>query len=307
MSTEDEDTVELFSDGLIPEGENEQFRLPDGTVVGTGNLRIAGGPQETLRSFPQELLLEDGEIQKLLARKTIKEARAARQYRMRNQGQIGSCCPVSVVSCFEQTQEVTGRPHTALQPEHLYMNINGGSDSGALLERAMRRMITHGCASAGKVPYQAYNRRQASNVAAADEDGKRFLMHEPFAIPTDYKTYCRTVASCIARDWPVEIAWHVTGATMRLINGFAVVGRGPGNHASYLHWAEWIGGETLIRPDLANSWGPTQNVIYGARSNGWGENGYAKIQLDDVYATRRYHQHFAVTSISDDPQGNNPV
>lgn len=298
---------ELFNDGMIAEGENETFKLPDGTPVCTGMLRIAGGPKETLRSFPDELLLDDAEIKQLLSRKTIKEARAARQHRMRNQGQIGSCCPVSVVSCFEQLQAVTGRPHTPLQPEHMYMNINGGSDGGALLERAMQWMVRNGCASAGKVPYQSYNRRQARDIAAADEDGQRFKMHEPYAMPTDYKTWCRAVASCIAREYPVEIAWHVTGSTMRLTNGYCNVGRGPGNHASYLSWAEWVGGEVLIVPDLNNSWGPVADPVYGAKSNGWGEAGNGRIRMDDVFATRRYHQHFAATSIIDDPKGDNPL
>jgi hypothetical protein len=302
------DDITLFNDGMIAEGENEKFTLPDGTPVGTGMLRIAGGPRETLRAFPDELLLDDADIKKLLSRKTIKEARAQRKHRTRNQGQIGSCCPVSVVSCFEQLQVVTGRPHTPLQPEHMYMNINGGGDNGALLERAMQWMIRNGCASAGKVPYQAYNRRQAPNIAAADEDGKRFKMHEPYAIPTDYKTWCRAIASSLAREYPVEIAWDVTGATMRLTNGYCNSGRGPGNHASFLHWARWVGGEVLIEPDLANSWGPVMDPIYGARSQGWGEDGgHGLIRMDQLYPTRRYHQHFAATSIIDDSRGDNPL
>jgi hypothetical protein len=187
------------------------------------------------------------------------------------------------------------------------MNINGGGDNGALIERAMQRMVSHGCSPHGMVPYQAYNRRQAPNVAAADAEAPRFRMHEPYAMPTDYKSWCRCVASSIARGFAVEIAWHVTGASMRLTNGQCNVGRGPGNHASYLHWAKWVGGESLIVPDLANSWGPVRSKLYGAPNQGWGEGGYGLIEMDDVFATRRYHQHFTTTSIIDDPKGENPL
>lgn len=295
-------------DGIVVEGENEQFQLPDGTLVGTGMLRMAGGPRETLKAFPEDLLLDDADLKKLLSRATIKEMRDRRRKRVRNQGQIGSCCPVSVVSCFEETQVRSGRPHTPLQPEHLYARINGGGDNGALLQDAMVEMVRNGCGPAGSVPPGTYSRRQQGNVAAADREGPRFKMHEPFALPTDYRTYCRALASAIARDMLAEIAWHVTSSTMRLDGrGFCRVGRGPGNHASFLHWAEWVGGEELIVPDLGNSWGPTLDKLYGPPSPGWGEDGHGRIHMPDLFATRKYHQHFIVSSIIDDPKGDNPL
>lgn len=300
---------ELRSDGIVVEGENERFQLPDGTLVGTGMLRIAGGPRETLKAYPDDLLLDDADIKKLLSRATIKEMRKRRQKRVRNQGQIGSCCPVSVCSLFEETQVRSGRPHTPLQPEHLYAKINGGGDNGALLQDAMVEMVEKGCGPAGSVPQGTYNRRQQGGaVVVADREASRFRMHEPFATPTDFKTYCRAVASAIARDMMAEIAWHVIGDTMRLDGrGYCRVGRGPGNHASFLHWAEWVGGEELIVPDLANSWGPTLEALYGPPSSGWGEDGHGRIQMVDLFATRRFHQHFIVSSIIDDPKGDNPL
>lgn len=282
----------------------EQFTLPSGDVVCTGMLRSTNDAPPLLRAFPQNMLMDDKDIERRLNARSIKDMRAARQFRMRNQGGIGSCCPVSVVSCFEQLQEETGRPHTPLQPEHLYSAINGGRDSGATLRAAMNRMVTHGCASheSGLVPYQSYNRRSIRDVAAADRDGLRFRFHEPFALPKDFKTYCRAVASAICLGMPVEFAWHVTSATMRLNNGFVSVGRGPGNHASYLHWAKWVGGEELIVGDIANSWGPSANQVYGRTTGGWGDNGYGLCRMSDIFPTQAYHDHFVPTMIIDDPQ-----
>lgn len=296
---------ERIEDGLVPEGENEQFTLPDGTLVGTGMLRVAGGPPAVLRAFPQDLMLDDRDIERRLKARKIEVMRNKRRYRMRNQGRIGSCCPVSVCSGFEQLQENTGRPHVPLQPEHLYSAINGGSDGGALLDHAMKRMVSHGCASAesGLVRFETVRRSQIANVAAADKDGLRFRLHEPYELPTDWRDWCRAVASAICHDLPVEIAWHVTGATMAgLRNGFCQVGNGPGNHASLLHWAQWVGGDELIVADLQNSWGPTMNTIYGPKTVGWGDGGFGLIRMSDVFATRRYHRHFVSTMIIDDPK-----
>jgi len=298
---------ELFEDGMIAEGESEQFTLPDGTLVGTGNLRVAGGPTKMLRSFPDELLLDDKEIQYLLKMRSIGTSRAKRRKRMQNQGQIGSCNARMAIGMFYQCQEASGQKHKPLQPEHLYMNINGGSDGGSLLDRGMNRMVSHGCASAGMVPFQSYNRRQAPRIAEADADGMRFRCHEPYALPDGYREYVRAFASASARGWPIGIAWHVGGASMRLANGFCQIGRGPGNHASFIHDSEWIGGEDLVNADLNNSWGPTEDLVYGPKTGGWGDGGFGKIRLQDLFATRRYHVHYVMTSIVDDPKGDNPL
>lgn len=301
------DEVIDFEDGLVAEGEHEQFQLPDGTLVGTGNLTVAGGPPKMLRTFPDELMLEDREIERLLKMRNLEASRAKRRKRMQNQGQIGSCNARMAVGMYYQVADLAGIPHRVLAPEHLYMNINGGSDSGSLLDRGMRRFVTHGCASYGMVPFQSYNRRQAPNIAAADEDGKRALIHEPFALPEDYKRYVRALASAGARGFPIGIAWHVSGSSMRLRNGYCVVGGGSGNHASFLHELVWIGGQDLVDGDLNNTWGPTEDVVYGPKNQGWGEGGFGKIRIQDLYRTRRYHVHYVMTSVHDDPKGNNPL
>lgn len=295
---------ELIEDGLQAEGENEVFKLPDGTEVGTGMLRVVGGPAPVLKAFPQDLMLDDKDIERRLKARTIEAMRAKRRYRMRNQGRIGSCCPTSVVSCAEQLQEKTGRPHVPLRAEHLYSMINGGVDGGALLDHAMKAMVTRGCASVASntVKFETVRRSQIANPAAADKDGLRFRMHEPYELPTDWHDWIRAVASAICHGLPVEMAWHVTGATMAgLRGGYCVVGNGPGNHASMLHWAKWVGGEELIVPDLQNSWGPTMDTVYGPKTVGWGDGGFGLIRMGDVFATRRYHKHFVGTMMIDDP------
>ena len=289
------------------DGGNDQFQLPDGTLVGTGNLRSPSGPMNVFGEYPESLLLEDSEIKRLLDERSIEASRTVRKSRMQNQGQVGSCNAYMAIGMHYQCQEVAGRKHTVLAPEHLYMSINGGRDVGSMLDRGMQHLVNAGCAPVGMVPYQSFQRNRVPNISAADAEGQRFKIHEPYAMPSDYDTYVRAVASALARRYPVGIAWHVTSGSMRLRNGFCVVGGGPGNHASFLHDAEWIGGRDLIHADLFNSWGPTLDAAYGKRGSGWGDGGFGKIKMQDLFATRRYHQHYAMTSVIDDPKGNNPL
>lgn len=304
MSTND---FTEFDDGLVAEGEHEQFQLPDGTLVGTGNLLVAGGAPKMLRTFPEELMLEDRDIERLLKSRRLEVQRNKRRKKMQNQGRIGSCNARMAIGMRYQCEELAGVKHVPLAPEHLYMNINGGSDGGSLLDRGMRALVTNGCASHGKVPYQSYNRRQVDNIAAADEDGKRFLIHEPYALPEDYKSYVRAFASAGARGFPIGIAWHVTGSSMRLRSDYCVVGGGAGNHASFIHELIWVGGQDLVDGDLNNSWGPTEDEVYGSRGPSWGDGGFGKIRLQDLYRTRRYHVHYVMTSVNEDPKAINPL
>ena len=289
------------------EGGNEQFVLPHGSMVATGMLRSPDGPKVKFASFPQELMLEDNDIKRLLEKRSIADSRKKRSYRMQNQGQIGSCAARAAVGGHYQVQEMAGRAITPLQPEHLYARVNGGRDGGSMLDRCYQALASGGCSSAGKVPYQSYNRRQQGNVEAADQDGLRFKIHEPYALPDTYDEYVRAIASALARGYPVNIAWHVGAGSMRLRNGFCVVGGGPGNHASFLHDAKWVGGRDLIHGDLMNSWGPVESEVYGKRGSGWGDGGFGLMQMQDIFRTRRYHVHYVLTSVMDDPQGVNPV
>jgi len=161
------------------EGENEQFVLPDGSKVGTGLLCDPEGPKVRFTAFPDSLMLEDSEIKRLLAERSLDAKRARRRKRMQNQGQIGSCAARAAVGAFYQVQEIAGHPHTVLQPEHLYANVNGGRDSGAVTERVMQSMVTKGCGPVGSVPYQSFNRRQQPGAAAADREAMNFRFHEP--------------------------------------------------------------------------------------------------------------------------------
>lgn len=292
MSLESEISDELD----LAEGSNQQFELPDGTLVGTGNLFLSSGPKNVFGDYPESLLLDDDEIRQLLSARSIEASRAMRIARMMSQGKRGSCNAYMAIGMHYQCQEGSGRVLQRLQPEHLYMNINGGRDGGSMLDRGMQRMVDHGCAPKGMVPYQSYRRSSVRNIDEADRAGKRFRIHEPYVLPNTYDEYVRAVASALARGYPVGIAWSVTNGSMRLRKGFCVCGQGRGNHASYLHDAEWIGGRDLIHADLTNSWGKK-----------WGDGGFGKITMQNLFRTRRYHQHYVMTSLIDDPEGENPL
>ena len=291
----------------MAEMRNEQFKLPDGTLVGTGNNVDPDGPELMPSRFPDELMLEDKEIERLMKSKSLKKQRDKRRKRMMSQGRVGSCNLYMAIAMKYQIDENNGLTHRALAPEYAYMNINGGQDRGSGLRRGMEWMVAKGCAGFGLVPYESYNRRQVRDIAKADADAHRAKVHEPYILPDNFSDYCRAFASAVARDFPIGIAWHVGNQSMRLragSNGWNYIqpGRGPGNHATLIHDGIWVGGRELVHGDLQNSWGPSVNIKYGRPSrNGWGDGGFGLSTMEMLFATRRYHEHYVMTSSKADP------
>ncbi|MDM4015819.1 hypothetical protein [Roseiconus lacunae] len=292
--------------------QNERFKLPDGSIVGTGNNFDASAEKlVTSKPFPDELMLDNADIQRLMKRRSLAKERDHRRKRMQNQGRVGSCNAEMVVAGAHQLQESTGRPHVPLASNHLYARINGGRDNGSALAKGMRAMVDIGCGRRDLVPVQTYNRRQQGNrLNEADADGMHRRIHEPYVLPDDFRTFVRALASAIARGMPVGLAWHVGGGSMRLRNGYIVHGRGAGNHATLGHSGKWVGGSDIIHPDIQNSWGPCIDPAYGVVSRGgWGDGGFGLTTPEALFACRRYHTFYVFTSIIDDSRDtqNNPL
>lgn len=303
--------------------DTEQFKLDDGSLVSTGLLMPTAAEQllmANVAEYPEGMLLEDSQIQSRLVVNGVqiyKEKRKQRARRMRNQDSLGKCNASSNASGVEQLREIQGMPDIAISDCYIYSLVNGGQDRGSALISTFEQMQQNGASPmeiqvgglTKTLPNNAYSRRQfpADVLRQADIEAKRIVGFEFYKAPMDsFANYCRAIASAIARDQPVVFAWHVGNGGMRLNNGYAVVGRGPGNHSNLLHAAKWVGGKTLIHPDDQNSWGPCVNPLYGRTGgSGWGEGGFGLFTMEDVWACARNHCTYILTSTKIDP--NDPA
>jgi len=299
---------------------NDQFTLPDGGIVGTGCiLPLAEDRLEadsTFRVFGESMWLDESDIPKLVTEKKYIEDRNKYRKWLRNQSNLGKCNASATTAALEQRQDKDGVPHVALSDNHLYMNINGGRDGGSLLidgfkylqgkGQSPRRLVVDG--KEYLFPENVYNRRQVPEqwLRAADEEAMHHRSWEPMIVPRDYSQFRIAMASAIARDYPVVIAWHVGNASMRLSNGYIVQGRGPGNHATFIHSGKYVGGSDLVHPDNQNSWGPTEDAMYGPRGTGWGDGGYGLFTMESLFTCRQYHEFWVLVSSKFDPK-NNPL
>jgi hypothetical protein len=302
----------------------EIFRTPDGTPVSTG-LVMPNADELLLMSrvaeMPDRLYLDAKEVERALVingEQRYKLDRKKRQKRMRNQSRLGKCNASSNCSAAENVREEQGMPEVALSDCYLYSNINGGRDSGSALISSMEEMQTRGCSPmeiqvggmTRVMPNDVFNRRNFDPAALkiADQEAARFKGMEYYKAPIDsFEKFCSCIASAIARKFQVIFAWHVGAGSMRLNgNGYAVVGRGPGNHSNCLHSGKWVGGKTLVHPDDQNSWGPSVNALFGPTGGqGWGEGGFALFTMEDVFACARNHCTYIVPTFRIDP--NDPA
>jgi len=223
---------------------------------------------------------------------------------------VHNCNASAAVGGLYQIGEQTGQKHVALADNYLYMNINGGRDVGSLLHHGMEFIKNSGCAPrvlpSGQIGHLVYNKSQVNRqvLQEADQEASRFKVWEPYQIPTDYAGFVRTIATCLARGYPIVMAWHVSNASMRLNNGYVVQGNGPGNHATLFHSAKWVGGKDLVHPDLKNSWGPTQDELYGPKGASWGEAGYGLLTMQSAFQCRKYHDFYVLTGAIEDPKNS---
>lgn len=279
----------------------EKFKLQDGTEVGTGMLPPVPGVFCKSTRFNKSWLLDDDAIETLMKFQDISITRPKyRKWRI-NQGSIGSCNAAAKVGMMYRVADRIGMDHVPLSENDLYIQINGGYDRGSLLSDALENGQHVGVSprvlNAGTYPYQAYRRSQVSSAIL--EEAKRvrinYRTHEPIALPTD-SDFVRAVASCIARGWPIAMAWHVGGSSMRLNNGYIQQSRGRGNHASFLHGGKWVGGRDLVHADLNNSW-TSYDPMYGRTGSEWGEGGNGLITMESLQQCKGYHTFYTITSM----------
>ncbi len=305
-------------------GETETFKLEDGSVVGTG-LLVPNEQEQLLMAnvaeYSSEMFWDDDRIkaQRLApgcAQRYLQE-RKRRLKRMRNQGNLGKCNGSSNTSAVENLREDQGMPDVALSDCYAYSLANGGRDVGSGLITTLKTSQTHGFSpmelQVGGItkvlPNTFYNRNQLEPdvLKQADIEAKRFVGFEYFKAPIDkYENFIRALATAVARGHQIVFAWHVGANSSRLNNGYVQVGRGNGNHSNLIHSAKWVGGKDIVHFDDMNSWGPSQNALYGrVGGQGWGEQGFGLFRPEDVYACAHVHCCYICTSAIVDP--NDPA
>lgn len=291
----------------------ELFQLPEGDAVKTGLLLPSQG--ETLvgsiEEYPDNLLLDDADLKKLLPDGWEKSQRQRFAKSMINQSRLGKCNASANVGAMEQVMSNDGRDHVPLCDNQLYYRVNGGSDSGSTLISTFREIQANGISSRiidvdgkpYKIPGDVFNARSLPRevVEAAAKDAQRFKGWEAYLLPKVFDKFARSVASALARRHPIVWAWHVTNAGMQLRNGYLVQGRGGGNHSNVAISAKFVGGRDLVHPTNRNSWGPTTDPIYGPMGSGWGEGGFASVTMEDFFACIPYHDFYVLTSVNIDP------
>lgn len=287
---------------------NEQFTLPDGTIVGTGNIEPTEEQlllcKSDYRVFGEDYYLDKSDIEKLLKGDRYKDLRKQRAKFVLNQGRLGKCNASAAVAGLHQIRESAGLPTKVLSDCHLYMKINGGGDNGSLLIDGFRELGKNGVSTrriehAGKsylIPDNVHSKRQIPRewLDVANKVALEYKTFEAFTLPDDYATFKIAVASALARDYPIVFAWHVGANGMRLSNGYVNNARGVGNHANLAHSAKWVGGEDLVHPDNQNSWGPSIDPMYGPTSGGWGEGGFGLFTMESFFRCRRNHMFWVL-------------
>ncbi len=287
------------------------FKLPNGIEVGTGLLATPPLMKVSFRSYPEIDLLDDAQIKRLLTDRVsrYKFMREVMAKWMINQGSVGKCNASAAVGSMYQARWKQGFKHVPLSDNYLYMNINGGKDAGSMLDDGMRFASKKGVApttlqsgpdgtNLAVIPQEAYNSRRLpqTTLRLANLQASRFITHEPFVVSKDYDTFKQTIATALALDLPVVMAWDVTQASMRLRNGYIQSGKGPGNHASLFQSAKWVGGDDIVHPDLRNSWGPTRSHIYGPQDASWGDGGFGLMTMEQAFRCRNYHDFYVIPS-----------
>jgi len=208
---------------------------------------------------------------------------------MRSQGGRGSCNGYAGAWALARARVVAGLPFVALSGEYLYSLINGGRDSGSMLDDGMAAIQSKGVSRESYVKHESYLWSQMSEQARQDAAN-----HKGFEC---YRVDDETeLASGLCLGFVGVVAVHAGGSYNRLDSrGVRGVSRGPGNHAVGVQDVR-LNGNGDFEFDEFGSWG---------RSNG--QDGYAWLTWDGhLESTVRHHAFYLIRAASDPQQSNVP-
>lgn len=216
------------------------------------------------------------------------------QDKLINQGRRSSCNAYMAAGMLMRQMWYDTGEWVELQPEHLYMHINGGQDNGSMLDRGMVRMCDNGIAKKGLVPYQSYRTRDVSmeELRYADQDGMNQRGMECYKMPSRAEQCWHAMLSCLVGMGTVGIAVHVGNGYMRS-GAMAGFDRGPGNHA--------VLGDDVValteRPRSAADFAIHSPQSWGTR---FADGGFTKLTIKHIEQTCSVHALYGMRSATTD-------
>jgi glutaredoxin len=196
-----------------------------------------------------------------------------------DQNGYSSCCPCAATGAFRSALANAGLPDVHASVVDLYSRINGGSDSGAMLEDALTELCSNGVCTTDYAGMWGVTNRDA-----ARKDGYQSSRAKNRILLAEWCPSVDAVASAIQRGRPVVFGTLVNSSFKPDAAGNIGPrrGGGGGGHAMYLVGLKRIGNEWYFR--VVNSWG-----------DDWGQGG--KAWLHGSWLMTDYFQAWAISSV----------
>jgi hypothetical protein len=231
-------------------------------------------------------MLSISEIKRILAdeNRTPARKRFSAKLFIKNQGGRGSCNGYAGAWALARARIMAGLKFETLSGEYLYSMINGGRDSGSMLDDGMKALMEKGVSLESLVQHESYLWSQMSE--SARRSANRFKAVECYTANTEIG-----LASGLALGFVGVVAVHATNSWMHLdANGISDPSRGPGNHAVCCQDVA-VMSDTLCF-DIANSWG----LSFGREGHAW------NTWKDHLATPNQYHAFYLIRGCTDDPQ-----
>lgn len=145
---------------------------------------------------------------------------------IRNQRNHGSCNGFSTAGALSRMRELRGEPYVCLSGADAYSQMNGGRDSGSMLEDGMKIVAANGIAPESLVPWNQIYTHQISAEAKAARP--RFKGFTTYAVDEEAE-----LATALYLGRVCVVAVHAGSAYMQEdADGVCLPSNGPGNHST---------------------------------------------------------------------------
>lgn len=208
---------------------------------------------------------------------------------IRNQGRRGSCNGYAGAWALARARVAAGLPFVPLSGEYLYSLINGGRDSGSMLDDGMHALQEKGIARESLVKHESYLFNEMSAEARAD--APNFKGFECYRADDESE-----LASGLALGFVGVVAVHASRSYQQLDSrGVRLASSGPGNHAVGVQDVR-ISPTGELEFDEFGSWGLNN-----------GQDGCAWITwLRHLQPTQEYHAFYLIRAATDPQDFNLP-
>ena len=265
------------------------FEIINGNYTG---LLMPPRRPETFQAYrvTQRILTMD-QIRQVLTnpeRTAARERFNPKQY-IRNQGRRGSCGGYAGAWALARARVAAGLLFVPMSGEYLYSMINGGRDSGSMLDDGMHAMMEKGICREDLVEHESYLWSQMS--AAARSDAANHLGLEGYRVDDESE-----LASGLALGFIGVVAVHANSSYQQTDSrGVRGQSLGPGNHAVGVQDVR-INSDGEFEYDEFGSWG-LRNGQDGCAWLTWKRH---------LRSTNENHAFYLIRAASDPVNGNIP-